>query len=239
MSSDLYARPEPQRLAFAMVSNEGFESAGETSLAVARDPAVPTSFALTTLHTQGLPENRGIYVSEVVFDEAGVWNAIARHDDEELRFAIQVNEKATAPTEGEAAPTAPSPTTANSLGMDPICTRSPACPLHDTSLDTVIGKGRPVVVLFATPARCKSQYCAPALDALLPMVDEFSDRIDIVHCDIYLNNRTEEVSPAVAAWELPSEPWLFGVDATGKITQRLDGAIAQDEMRAVLESLAA
>jgi hypothetical protein len=240
MSSDLYARPEPQRFAFAMLSKEGgYASGGATSLAVALDPAVPAQFAPTTLHTDGLPENRGIYVSDVMFDKPGVWNAIARNGDQELPFVIQVEAKATAPTEGRAAPTAASPTNANTLGMDPICTRSPECPLHDKSLDTLIGKGRPVAVLFATPARCQSQYCGPVLDALLPMVDEFSDRVDIVHCDIYLNNRTEEVSPTVAAWSLPSEPWLFGIDAMGKITERLDGAMAQDEMRAVLERLAA
>jgi hypothetical protein len=122
--------------------------------------------------------------------------------------------------------------------MDPICTRSPVCDLHSTSLDTLIGKGRPVAVLFATPARCVSAYCAPVLDALLPLVDEYADRVDVVHCDIYLDNRTQEVSPTVAAWSLPSEPWMFGVDATGTITARLDGAMGQDEMRQMLASLA-
>jgi hypothetical protein len=238
MSSDLYARPEPQRFAFAMLSKEGFASVGEASLAVAHDPATPTKFAPTTLHTRGLPENRGIYVSDVIFDKAGVWNAIVRRGDEDLPFAIQVNQTATAPVEGDAAPTAASPTNTDSLGMAPICTHSPECPLHDKSLDTLIGKGRPVAVMFATPARCKSRYCGPVLDALLPLVDQFSDRVDIVHCDIYLNNRTDEVSPTVAAWSLPSEPWLFGIDPSGRITHRLDGAMAQDEILAVLTSLA-
>lgn len=239
MSSDLYARPQPQRLAFAMVSKEGYASGGDTSLALAPDPQVPTQFVPTVLHTEGLPPQRGIYVSDVVLDKAGTWNAIARRGDQDLRFAIQVQDKAVAPVEGARAPTAASPTNANHLGMDPICTRSPECPLHDKSLDALIGKGRPVAVLFATPARCQSQYCGPVLDAFLPLVDQFKDRIDFVHCDIYLNNKTEQVSPTVAAWSLPSEPWLFGVDAQGKITKRLDGAMAQDEMLAVLQSLAA
>src|SRR5262245_21151929 len=50
MSSDLYARPAPQRLAFAMVSKEGFASGGDTSLAIAPDPQVPSKFAPTVLH---------------------------------------------------------------------------------------------------------------------------------------------------------------------------------------------
>ena len=42
----------------------------------------------------------------------------------------------------------------------------------------------------------------------------------------------------MTAWNLPSEPWLFGVDASGLITARLDGAFGQDEMRTVLDNLA-
>jgi hypothetical protein len=239
MSGDLYARPQPQRLAFAMRTNAGaFASGAAVTLAVARDPATPTSFQPTVLYTEGLPDKRGIYVSQLVLDEPGVWNAIARAGDEDVPFAIQVDEEAAAPVEGDAAPTAASPTTTDSLGMDPICTRSPECDLHSRSLDTLIGKGRPLAVLFATPARCVSAYCAPVLDALLPLVDEYAERVDVVHCDIYLNNRTQEVSPTVAAWSLPSEPWMFGVDATGTITARLDGAMGQDEMRQMLASLA-
>ena len=93
-------------------------------------------------------------------------------------------------------------------------------------------------MLFATPARCTSQYCGPVLDSLLPLVETYQDRVDIVHVDIFKNLQTDETSPTVTAWGLPSEPWLFGVDAAGVITARLDGAFGQDEMRTVLEDLA-
>ena len=91
---------------------------------------------------------------------------------------------------GASAPTDASPTPTNTLGVDPICTRDPMCPLHTASLDTVIGKGKPVAVLFATPARCQSQYCGPVLDSLLPLVGDYQDRVDIVHVDIYKGRRT-------------------------------------------------
>jgi hypothetical protein len=239
MSSDLYAHPEPQRVAFAMFEEDGaYASGGAVTFAVAPQDATPTDFVPTTLYTEGLPDKRGIYVAEVVLDAEGVWSAIADRDGKKSNFFLQVNAKASAPTVGSKAPTDASPTVDDPLGMDPICTRDPQCPLHTKSLDTVIGKGKPVAVLFATPARCASQYCGPVLDALLPLVEEYQDRVEIVHCDIYLNNRTQEVSPTVDAWGLPSEPWLFGVDAAGAITARLDGAMGQEEMRAVLDSLA-
>jgi hypothetical protein len=238
LSGDLYVSDTPQRFAFAMLAKEGFASQGAANLAVAPDGADPTDFVPTTLYEAGLPERRGVYVAEVVLDKEGVWDGVADREGDELPFAFQVKARADAPTVGAPAPTDASPTPADPLGVDPICTRSPMCDLHTKSLDTVIGKGRPVAVLFATPARCQSQYCGPVLDSLLPLVPEYADRVDIVHVDIYKDLRTNETSPTVTAWGLPSEPWLFGIDASGVVTARLDGAMGQDEMRAVLDDLA-
>lgn len=237
LSSDLYVRDDPQRLAFAMLAKEGFATGETVRLAVAPDGTTPTEFVDTTLHTAGLPEHRGIHVAQVTLPTAGVWNGLVERGGEQIEFAFQVNAQAAGPTVGTAAPTAASPTPGAPLGVDPICTREPACDLHATSLDALIGRGRPVAVLFATPARCASQYCAPVLDALLPLVPEFADAIDIVHVEIYEDLRSEEVVPTVAAWGLPSEPWLFAVDGDGTITARLDGAMGTDEMRSLLESL--
>jgi hypothetical protein len=238
LSSDLYQSPRPQRFAFALTAKEGFASQGALTVAVAPDRGEPTKFVPTTLHQAGLPQNRGVYVADITFDKEGVWRAVADRDGEKLPFAVQVKPKADAPTAGSKAPTAASPTPAKPLGMNPICTRSPMCPLHTQSLDTIIGKGKPVAVLFATPARCQSQYCGPVLDTLLPLVDSYKDRIDFVHCDIYMNLQSEETSPTVTAWGIPSEPWLFGVDPSGAITARLDGAFGQDEMKTLLDHLA-
>ena len=46
-------------------------------------------------------------------------------------------------------------------------------------------------------------------------------------------------APTVAAWGLPSEPWLFAIDGNGVIKTRLDGAIAENEIKTALDQLAA
>ena len=92
----------------------------------------------------------------------------AVHDPGEPRRRVTV-------VPGMAAPGAASPTTADTLGVDPICTRDPMCPLHTQSLSTVIGAGKPVAALFATPARCQSAYCAPVLDEFLDVIKGYGD----------------------------------------------------------------
>ncbi|HEX5613861.1 MAG TPA: thioredoxin family protein [Acidimicrobiia bacterium] len=236
LSSDLYASDVPQRFLYAGLAKEGYASVTETRLAVAPPGSTPTDFVATTLQTEGLPERRGVYRTELVLPVAGVWNGIVDFDGEQTDFVFQVNEAPVAVPIGADAPRAASPTSDDALGVDPICTREPACPLHDRSLDALLGADRPVAVLFATPARCSSQYCGPVLDQLLPLVEEYPG-IDFAHVEIYRDNRSDELVPTVAEWGLPSEPWLYVVDGAGTVVHRLDGAFATPELRAVLDSV--
>jgi len=160
-----------------------------------------------------------------------------RAQGETVPFAIQVNAAPVAPVAGQAAPRAASPTLTDPLGVNPICTRQPACPLHTVSLASVIGAGKPVAALFATPARCASQYCGPVLDELLNIMDPYKDRITFVHIEIYQALTGTAHVPTVDAWRLASEPWLFGIDATGTIKSRLDGAFGGTEMEVLLDGL--
>jgi hypothetical protein len=41
----------------------------------------------------------------------------------------------------------------------------------------------------------------------------------------------------VQAWGIQTEPWLFGVDATGNVVSRLDGAFGHDEQQQLLQRL--
>jgi hypothetical protein len=175
----------------------------------------------------------------VVLDRPGTWRAEIRTQERVLRLALTVNATATAPTPGTAAPRAPSPTPLAALGVSPICTRAPACPLHSVSLADIVGAGKPAAVMFATPARCQTQYCGPVLDELLKVMGPYQDRITFVHVEIYKASTGTDLVPTVDAWHLTSEPWLFGVDATGTIVSRIDGAFGGGEIKAVLDPLAA
>jgi hypothetical protein len=237
LSSDLYASPEPQRLAFAIARGAKFASGAPAQVALAPPGADEGEVYDTTLHRDGLPKGRGVYVAEVALDQPGAWNALALTRGKRVPFAIQVNPQPAAPAVGSAAPRAASPTRADTLGVKPICTRRPPCPLHEVSLADVIGTGKPVAVMFATPALCQSMYCGPVLDELLDVRGPFEDAVTFVHVEIYKSNQGADLAPTVEAWGLPSEPWFFTIDGAGTIVSRLDGAFGGDEVRAALEAL--
>lgn len=244
LSSDLYASADPQRFVFAIARGSKFASFGPAAVAFAPPGTrgeTTLTFQPTELHKDGLPKGRGIYVHDAVFPTAGIYNAavLVEGRKKPVPFAVQVKDAAEAPVVGAAAIAAPSPTAADSLGVRPLCTRKPACPLHDVSLAEVIGR-EPVAVMFATPALCQSQYCGPVLDELLDVMGPYQQRgVRMVHVEIYESNRGATLSPTVEAWGLPSEPWLYTVDATGTIRSRLDGAFSTNEVTAALDALVA
>jgi hypothetical protein len=240
-SSDLYASPDPQR--FTIVLQQGSAS----GIKYVSGPPVQVRFkgpdgtwtpqVPMVLDRAGLPKGRGVYHSLATFGQAGTWRGEASFSGTRSKFAMTLPAAAVAPVAGLSAPRAASPTKAAALGVKPICTRVPQCPLHTVSLSDVIGAGKPVAVLFATPALCTSQYCGPVLDEMLSITKPYEAKITFVHVDIYKDLKATKESPTVTAWSLPSEPWLFTVDGAGTIVSRLDTAFGTKEMTLALDQL--
>jgi hypothetical protein len=240
-SSDLYASPDPQR--FTLVLQQG----GAGGIKYVSGPPVQVRFKgpdgtwtspiPMVLDRAGLPKGRGVYHSLATFGQAGIWDGEASFSGTTSKFSMSLPATAVAPVAGQQAPRAASPTKSAPLGVKPICTRVPQCPLHTVSLSDVVGAGKPVAVLFATPALCASQYCGPVLDELLAVQKPYEANVAFVHVDIYKNLRARGESPTVTAWSLPSEPWLFTVDGAGTIVSRLDTAFGTKEMSLALDKL--
>jgi hypothetical protein len=239
LSGDLYARAGTQRVAFGVAKGNRFIGGApvEVRFRTGRQPFGP--YLPAAFDQAGLPKGRGIYVVTPELATAGVWEAQMRMKGERKRFAIQVNQASESPVVGAAAPRAASPTLTNPLGVDPICTRPTRCPLHDVSLSDVIGTGVPVAAMFATPARCQSQLCGPVLDEMLEVMGPYQAKVRFVHVDIYQSARGTALSPTVTAWNLPTEPWMFGIDGAGVIRGRLDGGFGGQEMKTLLDALVA
>ncbi|HVM39509.1 MAG TPA: hypothetical protein VM618_01880, partial [Acidimicrobiia bacterium] len=256
-SSDLYVTEEPQRFAFAVLDSRGEEETyvlGEPVSIAFQGPdgqRIPaqdavwrtTSESETHLHADGEEHvhegGLGIYTVEAIFDAPGVWFASVAYDSVEGPLPIEVRPEPLAPIAGQEAVVTPSPTPEEPLGVDPICTRDPACSLHDVSLDDAMAGDLPVAVLFATPARCTSRWCGPVLDTMLDVAGDYEGRIRFVHVEIYQDLQSNDLVPTMQEWGLHSEPWLFRIGTDGRITGRLDSAFDQAEMRELLDALVA
>ncbi len=184
---------------------------------------------------------QGVFWFRTDLEEAGVFEVVAVDGDDWGASAIAVRDPADSPlpVPGDEAPSAPTATTANELGVFDICTNDPECGMHEMSLDEALAAGRPIVLLFATPQFCQTAVCGPAV-ATLESVRTARDHGDVVfiHSEIYATDPTgdlagAELVPAVTAWGLQSEPFLFTIDADGRVVDRLDGPMPQ----AILEDL--
>lgn len=127
------------------------------------------------------------------------------------------------------------PTTDDARGVEPICTREPEpCPFHDVTLTEALAAGRPVAYLVGTPAFCATGSCAPALEAMIDVQDDFGDMFTFVHAEVYTDDTATMPAPAVEAAGLTYEPALFVTDADGKVVERLDAVWDRTELVEVL-----
>ena len=142
------------------------------------------------------------------------------------------------PVPGDQLPSVVTPTLQNPMDMDPMCTLAPKqCPLHSISVNAALKKNKPVVYLIGTPAHCTAGTCAPALEYLVDIAAEFSDRATFIHTEVYQDKAATVVTPAVAEYYMTFEPSLFITDAAGKLVVRLDSAFDDGEIRAALATV--
>lgn len=153
--------------------------------------------------------------------------------------AFQVMEPGTVPVAGPGQPLPPfdTPTVDDQRGVDPLCTRDEPCPFHDVTLTDALASGKGVVYLVGTPAFCQTGTCAPALESIIDVAPQYSDRYVFVHAEVYTDNTATTPAPAVDAAGLSFEPVLFITDATGVVVERLDAVWNETELVEVLERI--
>jgi len=140
------------------------------------------------------------------------------------------------PGPGDPLPPFDTPTVGAPGGVDPVCTREPACPFHDITLSDALEAGKPVVYLVGTPAFCQTGICGPVLDVMIGVVDDYPD-LQFIHAEVYTDNTATQAAPAVAAAGLSFEPVIFLTDASGTVVERLDVIVDESELREQLAAL--
>jgi hypothetical protein len=180
------------------------------------------------------------YVSEIKFDRPGEWRlaAVVRQGDEVvagLLPSIEVGDYSKIPDVGEVPPRIHTPTVSDVGDISEIETRIPADTMHEHDLFDVLGE-RPTVLLFATPALCMSRVCGPMVDIAEQVHSETPDDVAFIHMEVYVDNDPNKgIRPELRAYGLQTEPWLFVMDESGKVSTRIEGAFSVGDLEAAVE----
>ena len=188
----------------------------------------------------------GVYVAPVRFGRAGIWGiefAIKPPEGEEtlVHFRLSVREESQAPGLGEMAPASRT----RSLGDEPDIRRLTSDPapepgLYQLRLDEALRGGQPLIVAFSTPAFCHSRTCGPTLEIVKQVWRAWAPRVQAIHVEIFENPHEPQALREAAAfleWDLPSEPWVFVIDAGGTIRARFEGTVTVQELTEAVKAV--
>lgn len=200
-------------------------------------------------------KGRGVYeATDVVFDTAGFWVADITADIEGLgaqkaatTFAVLEQPQLPAPGD-KAMPTRN--LTVDSKGVPEAAIDSRAAEsgeipdpeLHATTIADAIRRGRPAVVVFATPVYCVSRFCGPVTNMVEKLARRYEDRAVFIHVEIWKDFQNQKVNGAATEWlRTPdgniTEPWLFLIRADGTISDRWSAMWSEQDVAKQLDRL--
>ncbi|MCL4239770.1 MAG: hypothetical protein KJ048_00305 [Dehalococcoidia bacterium] len=198
-------------------------------------------------------ELTGVYYVNIAFDEPGQWGigvslGDALDEQGEVRLAMEVKQKPSAPGIGAKAVSVDSLTLADAPLKAIDTSPDPDEPFHQLSIADALASGKPSVIAFATPSFCETRTCGPSMEVVTEAATTFGDKANFVHVEPYKLDsdgvlelgpgNQRQLAEAGIAWGLPSEPWVFVVDADGTVVARFEGPYTLEELLAVLEGVA-
>lgn len=203
-----------------------------------------------------IPDEKTIYSSYADFAHSGDWGvAVTAHQpgqpDRTARVTFSVRDTTATPAIGAAAPPSDTLTATDPAALVVISTdTNPDPAFYTLSVKDAIAAGKPFVLVFATPLFCTSGLCGPALDLVKQVAPDYIERVNFIHVEPYVlqvkDGRTQpeldvtgypKSVRAAVEWGLPTEPWVFVVDAQGKVAAKFEGMAYPDELTAVLDAL--
>lgn len=190
-----------------------------------------------------------IFTHEREFEQAGEWGVevqarFSNGDTALRRIGFEVLAESPTLKPGQKAPaldTLTAPQVNNDLSQL-TSAQSPNAAFYQMSLAQALASGKPTVLLFATPAFCQTRFCGPAYELTDELQKQYGDAFNFVHVEVYtgLPNPAAnnwQVAPAMTAFGLATEPWLYLIDAEGTIVYRVEGVFTTAEIESRLQAL--
>ncbi|MDA0302384.1 MAG: hypothetical protein O2822_07645 [Chloroflexi bacterium] len=194
---------------------------------------------------------RGLHSTAMTFDRAGDWTisaSVPRPDGSTALISIPVTiaERASAPVIGSSAPKSKNRTARDVPSLDHLTTGTePDAALYQHRVADSIAAGRPLVVIFTSPAFCTTPLCGPQVEEASDLVKQYGDRVGFVHIDLFENpheikgdlSRAKR-SPLLKDWGLRTDQWTFVIGADGRVAARFEAFAPRAELeRAITRAL--
>ena len=249
--------PGDNRLAFGVLNEENAIVYAPTAVYVAKGPrsgavtgpypapadllVTEPAFRSQQAATEGDPFAAIYEATNVEFKAPGkhALLIVTKLDDQLVAAPAQVvvRKESPVPDVGDPAPVVQTDTVASGGGIEAVDTRRPTAPeLHRTNFADVAGK-KPVALLFATPQYCESRVCGPVVDIALQLEQEYGDRVQFIHQEVFEDNDPNKgLRKPLREFGLPTEPWLFTIDAKGRVAARLEGSFGLNGFERALQA---
>jgi len=223
-----------QRFPFGITDLDGMQILGPPARiwfgqdSTAQGPFPATLEKFRTVEQPGDPT--GFYVTSIPMRASGLAWVMAEARGLYGFAPIAVLDAPTTPGVGHRAIAVATPTPGHLRGVSRLCTRSPACPMHDVSLDAALRAHKPIVFTIASPLLCTSRTCGPVVDEVLDLSARRKKDAIFLHAEPYKGDTATALSPAATAWRIPSEPWTWIIDKTGVVRARFEGPVVAAEI---------
>ena len=245
-----------ERIAFGVVRRDGppleAESATVRTYYLPPDSDAREERESLTAEYEPWPFLGGVFVIHPNLETAGHWEletVFTSRDGLEVsaKSAFLVRETSATPAIGAAAPSSVTARTLDVPDLSHITTDPDPDPgLYALSLHEALAEGKPLAVLFATPAYCVTATCGPLVEDLSRLREQFGEQANFVHVEVYRDPHLiqaggrpgkDDVVDAVKEWGLPTEPWTFVIDSNGVVHAKFESYVSPETIGASLREL--
>jgi hypothetical protein len=197
----------------------------------------------------GQDDGRVGYYVPVDFDWAGGWGVavevILKDGTRGVsNVGFMVTEAPAVPAPGMEAIPSDNLTRFDVADVREIDSGDPPNDMHDVKIKDALAAGRPLVVVFSTPAYCTSRFCGPVTEEVELLHDEYKDQVDFVHIEIWQDVRQNIANATAMEWlRRPDgalvEPYVYVIGKDGIIYDRWEGPVARNIIEPAVKAVAA
>ena len=200
--------------------------------------------------------SRGNYATELTFDQPGEWRLDVEVTEEDgsigmAQIPLTIADRSDTPSFGDAPPSDANKTVRDVGSLTELTTSSTPDPdLYQQTIAEALGEGKPLLVVFASPALCTSPTCGPQVETVEELKEQYKGRAGFIHVEVY-DNPSEiqgdldraRYAPMVDEWGLSAqtgylnESWVFIFGADGTVTSKYQGYASIEELTKGLDAV--